>query len=328
MILPFCSELRLSIAAAALAAAFGGCAAEPEGPERWGMLLDGHPGGLLLSVWGRSPDDVWVVGGRPGRTEVLRGDRGGLSPIDNPGTDTAWWVCGLGEATGVVGAGGLVMIERGDGLERLDLGLEGTLFGCFGAGPDDFWVVGGEPLTGPPQLAHVGPEGAVAPDLGPIVPSLPTALYKVWGAGGQLFVVGLDGALLTRSADGAWQLETVGGGRPLFTVAGTGPEDVWAVGGRAYGLVVHWDGATWSDATPMRSASLTGVWAGRDGTLLACGSTGTIIARRQDDWELVEAPTSLSLHAVWGDGQGGAWAVGGNVEEADPANWRGVVVTR
>ncbi len=320
-----------AVVCAALAACGGGGSEGPSGTSTpWEVLEDGHRDGLLLSVWGSGPGDVWAVGGREGRTLILRGGER-ISPIEAPGNDTAWWVCGLGDAAvAVVGASGMAMLDRGQGLELLDLGMTGILYGCWGTGPDDWWVVGGDRETGEPQLAHVSGGTAQGPDLGPLVPQLPPVLYKIWGVDDWLWVVGDDGVALTRDPGGQWSLERLGeSGAPLFTVHGRSATDVWAVGGTGAGEVWRWDGQRWTDTGPPAGAGLSGVFADEAGSTWVSGMFGRMLRYDPDGgWSAEDPATSDTLHAVWADDAGAVWAAGGNVEEPSAAAWRGVVVRR
>src|SRR6476659_1535743 len=47
----------------------------------------------------------------------------------------------------------------------------------------------------------------------------------------------------------------------LFGIWGSGPDDVWAVGGSfSKGTIVHWDGSSWSTVPCPPSGLLSGVW--------------------------------------------------------------------
>ena len=314
----------------ALAFAMPGCGGDGGGggASPWTVVQEGHRDGLLLSVRGRGPDDVWAVGGRRDQSLVMRGDGDRLSPIASPGQATAWWVCDLGDdATAVVGDGGMVLLDRGEGLVAQDFGLEGTLYGCFGEAVDDWWIVGGDRARGTPELVHVTAAGAAAPDLHLPLGDLPTVFYKVWGAQGRLWFVGDQGGVLTRSPAGEWAMQRLGAS-PLFTVHGAGPDDVWAVGGTADAKAWHWDGSSWVDASPHDRAGLSGVFVEADGSVWASGMFGLLMRREGERWADEDSPTDQTLHAVWADGAGGVWAVGGNVEDPNQANWRGVALRR
>lgn len=312
-----------------------GCGDESvdEPPVPWTVVEDGHRDGLLLSVWGRDPGDLWAVGGRQGRTLILRGDAERLAPIAAPGDATAWWVCGLGDgAVAVVGGGGMALVDAGEGLVAKELGLTGVLYGCWGTGVDDWWVVGGDRATGEPQLAHVSGDDVQAPhtELGVLAAQLPPTLYKVWGVDGWVFVVGDEGVAMTRSPEGDWSLERLGeSGAPLFTVHGRSADDIWAVGGTGGGQAWRWDGLRWADARPPAGGGLSGVFVDNVGAAWVSGLFGRLLRHdASGGWEVEDAATGQTLHAVWADDEGTVWAVGGNVEEPAQAAWRGVVVRR
>lgn len=299
-------------------------------PERsWRVLQDRFEQGLLLSVWGAHANDVWIVGGRPGKTVMLRGDQSQLQEVSNPGTAMAWWICGLGDRVAVVGEQGLVLIETNSGeFDLLNVGIESVLYGCWGTSIDDFWIVGGDPLTGPAELAHVQDGQAVAPDLGPLLAELPRVLFKIIGIDGQLFVVGGDGTLLHRDAQEQWQLMRVADDTdPLFTVSAGAINDIWAVGGLSSSVAVHFDGDRWNDESPARLPNLFGVSATVD-EVVVVGSSGALAERQGREWRVVETFIEEAFHSTWLDGEGGGWAVGGNVLEQDPALRHGTIWAR
>lgn len=301
-------------------------AASP-GPS-WDEVEAEHAGGLLLSVWGAAPDDVWLVGGRPGATLVLRERGDGLQALDNPGAQTAWWVCSLGERVAIVGEAGLILRETAPGeLTLLGSDIESTLYGCWGDSLDDFWVVGGDPLTGPAELAHIVDGVAAAPDLGDLLTELPKVLFKITGVGDQLVVVGADGVVLWRSPEGEWSLERIEGEPPLFTAASNSEDNLWVVGGQAAAVAQQYDGTRWRDRSPPALPNLFGVSVTRKEVLVA-GASGTLVEGRSGSWQQIETRSEDTFHAVWLDGDGGAWAVGGNVLESEPARWHGMIWRR
>jgi hypothetical protein len=268
------------------------------------------------------------VGGRSGATLILHGDRDGIFPVENPGEELAWWVCGLGDALGVVGAKGMVLLDSGRGFEAVDSGLDGTLFGCWGTGPEDFWVVGGDQAAGPAELTHFGPDGPEAPHLGALVPRLPKVLYKMWGTADLAVVVGDLGRALVRDAAGEWSLEQVPGEEPMFTVTGRGRDEVWAVGGRSAGRALRRGPEGWEDRSPVGAPGLFGVWTAPGQPLLAAGQAGAILEHRGGEWLAAAPLTNDTLHSIWGDSEGGAWAVGGNMTGVDGSKRHGVVLVR
>jgi hypothetical protein len=326
-----CTALSRCLLLSLVIAALGCDGTEPSLPQErsWHALEESYQEGLLLSVWGAAADDVWVVGGRPGKTVVLHGDQSRLDEIENPGTAMAWWVCGLGDRIAIVGEQGLAMVEGNDGeLALLDLDIDATLYGCWGHSIDDFWVVGGDPLAGPAQLAHVQHGQAIAPDLGPALSDLPRVFFKVIGIEQELFIVGGDGTLLHRTASGDWELTRIASRSvSLFTVSGTGLDDIWAVGGLGNAVAVHFDGAAWNDESPELLPNLFGV-SSRQGECVVAGASGALAERLGDTWQVIDTFSEDAFHSAWLDGEGGAWAVGGNVLEQDPSQRHGVIWVR
>lgn len=326
-----CTVLLLGRLLCLLIAVVGcdGTVRPPDSERHWRELQGNVEDGLLLSVWGANAQDVWVVGGRPGKTLVLRGNQARLQEITNPGAAMAWWVCGLGDRVAVVGEEGLLMTQTDTGeFEVMDVGIESTLYGCWGSSVDDFWVVGGDPLNGPAELAHVKNGQAIAPDLGPLVSELPRVLFKMIGIDGNLLIVGGDGSLLRRNVQGDWELSRIAHPSiPLFTISGLSAEDVWAVGGLGTAVAVHFDGAQWQDASPQLLPNLFGVSALHD-EVVVVGSSGALAERRGGDWSVIDTFSEDTFHGAWLDGEGGGWAVGGNVLEQDPALRYGFIWVR
>ena len=180
---------------------------------------------------------------------------------------------------------------------------------------------------GPAELAHVQSGRAIAPDLRPLLSELPKVLFKIIGIEGELFVVGGEGTVLRRSVRGEWQLERSINDEPLFTVSAAAADEIWAVGGTASAVAVFFDGTRWRDRSPPLLPNLFGVVAGA-GETIAVGASGALAEWHDDDWHVIDTAIEESFHSVWLDGQGGAWAVGGNVLEPDPAQWHGAIWVR
>ncbi|HTM43671.1 MAG TPA: hypothetical protein VL137_01880, partial [Polyangiaceae bacterium] len=192
---------------------------------------------------------------------------------------------------------------------------------------DDFWVVGGNPLTGPAELAQVQNRQAIAPDLGPLVAQLPKVLFKVTGVGDELVIVGANGTVLWRDAGGAFRLEHAALSDPLFTVSAVNSQNIWAVGGTGQALALHFDGQHWVDKSPADLPNLFGVSATRSETIVG-GNLGALAQWQSGKWQVIDTAIEETFHSVWLDGHGGAWAVGGNVLEPNKAAWRGVIWQR
>ena len=236
----------------------------------WSTVVEDYGPGALLSGWSGGADDLWFVGGEMHKPLVLRYEGDSWSTLD-PGTgEQLWWVHGFtGGPVVVVGDRGTIARYDEGAWEQMPTGLTAvTLYGVWGSSPDNMWAVGG-----PYALADMG-----QPDPGPdsdpeseprrdillhydgtawtqvALPELPErsvaaqSFFKVWGTGpDDVFVVG-GGRLILHYDGTQWEVQDTGpGSQLLFTVTGRGPDDVWAVGGGATAVLLHYDGETWTE---------------------------------------------------------------------------------
>ncbi len=153
----------------------------------------------------------------------------------------------------------------------------------------------------------------------------------VWAAasgGPPAFVAG---ALLHFDGTEWTETSTIGGQTApgFFGLRGTGPSDVWAVGGYAdetgssRAPVAHWDGKSWTLSEVRGPAILTSVWGAASDDVWAVGDGA--IHWDGTSWSEVAGLAPLaSTHAVWGASSSEVWAVGGD-EASDPqmARWQG-----
>jgi hypothetical protein len=63
----------------------------------------------------------------------------------------------------------------------------------------------------------------------------------------------------------------------LAGIWGSGPNDVWAVGGS--GTILHWNGSAWSSVSSCITNNLNGVWGSGANDAWAVGYSGTILER-------------------------------------------------
>lgn len=303
-----------------LALLCAGCPAAEK--PRWTVVSDGLDR-VALSVWGARPGHALVVGGglgngAPGMMLALRDGR--WSPVDLGSTDSLWWVSGLSETEAfAVGERGAIYRFDGVKAERQSSPTTATLFGIWGSAGNDLWAVGGTPHGGGDNDVILHFDGSLWSVVEP--PSrLGLAFFKVWGSSrADVFIAGQQGRLL--HYDGSEWTEQVSPARgSLLTVAGSGPEEVYAVGGPPVSFL-RFDGRVWSaQPLPGIASGLTGVSLGLGGSGFVVGLAG-VKWRRPDAasaWvdEGAEAPRG-DLHAVWAQADGSALAVGGNYLVAD-----------
>lgn len=295
----------------------GGAPGEPA----WQVVAEGTAvGGAVLSVWGASAQDVFLVGGslgNGGESVVWHHDGTALQRLHPGGTETYWWVSGWdGTHVYMVGEHGRVTTYNGQSFQDLPRPLDVTLWGVQAFAADDVWVVGGSPgrHTSQPNdiVRHYNGTDWVEETL-PGTP-LGASLFKVWGTSAQdLYVVGEYGTLWHRSATG-WVLQSADyspalAQGTLFTVHGCDTGNVWAVGGNA---LLHQTGGVWA---PHPEATVRGA----NGINCSAGAVTVVgfggLKLRITDTGVQDATFDQpfgDMHAAWTDEGGNVWVVGGD----------------
>jgi hypothetical protein len=302
-----------------------GCAEAPSdgseaSAERWVTVAEGLPG-ALLSVNGRAADDVWAVGANvPGEGPlVVHWDGAAWETLDTRHlTHDLWWTWLEGDAAvwAVGSSGAVARYDRTTGeweVEQLDDAA--TLFGVWGSGPDDVWVVGSDvSLTSDGARAwHYDGVAWSAVALPPAAAAV-SALFKVWGRGADdVWMCGAHGMVLRWQGEG-WTVVPTGSTAELFTVSGS-DDEVWVAGGAGAGTILHWGDGAWADESPGFAPTLPGVFAGGRAPV-AAGYGGSVWRRGAAGW--AEDPRGVAsfqdLHAVWAAPDGGVWATGGAIK--------------
>jgi hypothetical protein len=100
----------------------------------------------------------------------------------------------------------------------------------------------------------------------------------------------------------------------LLNVWGPSPDNLYAAGGGldAGGVVMHFDGATWSQTDVGVDVPLLN-WSHGFGPsdITVVGNGGTVLHYDGAAWELQATPTTQDLWGVWGASPADLWAVGG-----------------
>jgi hypothetical protein len=293
------------------------CAEETPGPppvaSPWRPVFE-HLDGALISLWGTSAGDLWVVGGDAGAGPVvLRREGTAWRRVETGSTGALWWVHGF--AGGPVLAGG-----EGGRILRLDAEPivapatpgSSTVFGIWGASADDVWAVGGEPVgsTGAFVWHWTGGQWL---DAG--APVETAAYYKVWGdSAADVWIVGTEGTLLHWTPDDGFAVVTSPTSRTLLTVHTAPGGRAAAVGGYGTGVLIERRGDAWVDATPAGTVpQLFGVRLTGESEGWAVGLEGVAFHRDASGWSAEAMPTVQGFHAVWIDPEGGVWAAGGEI---------------
>jgi hypothetical protein len=307
--------------------------------EGWAVVAQFGTGtGALMSVWGPSPSELYVVGGQPepGGGRMLRGHDATWESESLPaGVAMLNWVYGVDGSVWSVGLGGAIIRRGADGVWVSEASpTDRTLWGVWGASADELWAVGGDGVTDDPVLLRRDPAGVWTLVALPELHSSGDAhaLFKVWGsAADDVWIVGDAGAAL--HYDGlAWTAIPDPSGIDLISVWGSASEGVIAVGGRANARIVRWVDGAWLGEVA-GEPGLNGVWVDPAGGATLVGLQGSIHALALFDratsspgFGLSPEPsgTSMVLHAVFGFTGGPRYAVGGSLLMAPP--FVGVIV--
>ncbi len=154
-------------------------------------------------------------------------------------------------------------------------------------------------------------EGGVQPEL-----------YSLWRERGvgTVFGVGRDGRIFRRTPYESWVALSSPTKAPLLSLDGSGPADLWAVGGG--GTALHFDGAGWSRVETRTPEGLLAVKAAAPDDVWAVGTRGTALHFDGRAWSAIPTGVTSTLRAVsvrgdevWLGGddgvilhrQGGAW---------------------
>lgn len=112
----------------------------------------------------------------------------------------------------------------------------------------------------------------------------------------------------------------VGDATALSGVWGSGPDDVYMVGGDATtGAIWHYDGSEWAPDTSAPATDLL-VWVfgfGPDDVWMV-GEGGAILHGTAGSWTQLDAGTTEPLWGVWGSSPSDVWIVGGSAEGDTP----------
>lgn len=126
-------------------------------------------------------------------------------------------------------------------------------------------------------------------------------------------ILGCESVPPAAAPEVAWKVEHVEAQGALVSVWGSGPHDVWAVGGRqGRGLVLHNDGSGWVPVETPAKSFLWWIYGVGGGDVYAVGADGLILHRHAGAWQTVPSDTTATLYGLWARSADDVWAVGGN----------------
>lgn len=104
----------------------------------------------------------------------------------------------------------------------------------------------------------------------------------------------------------------------LSGVWGSGPDDVFIVGGTETAEIYHFNGAEWSPMDAPDVGLLVWVFGFGPDDVWAVGVGGAVVHYNGSAWSVVDAGTTTDLWGVWGTSSSDLWIVGGSVSAGDP----------
>ncbi|MCP4503446.1 MAG: hypothetical protein GY822_26240 [Deltaproteobacteria bacterium] len=296
----------------------------------WSTAFETSEMGTVSNVWGTGPNDVFAVGGNDTRGAVMHFDGTRWSLTEIPDTGLLIWAFGFAsDDVYAVGIGGTFVHFDGSTWSILDPGTDEDLWGVFGFTPNDIWVVGGSVNSDGIVLMHYDGQNVTHFSLDDTQnPDGARALFKVWGIDGALFTVGQKGLILRYNGT-TWEHQAVGdeSNEDFISLWGNAADHIVAVGGRSSARIATFDGTGWTSSAPSGVGGLNAVFMEDDGTTMVGGTWGTAafydFATGEFDCE-DDLGTQVDVHALWGDGDGKTYAVGGTFL----APHRGVAIVR
>jgi hypothetical protein len=267
---------------------------------------------------------VWACGADKGSGPlVVHWDGNAWTKLATGFSGDLWWAHAFPGRAFFGGAGGLVLEYDGQKFTRLEPPFalaRQTVFGVWGTSPTDVYAVGGS-AGREGFIWHWDGAAFTSIDLPADVPRLPNGeapgMFKVWGDGTDVWVVGGAGTILKKHGTDPFVTVPSGTTDTLFTVNGSLGKPV-IVGGTTSpdALIGNSASGVFASAAPVtNSGILQGVYQA-DGDVWASGEKGNVYELQGSSFAPVDTKLTLdvgSLHAMYIDEKGGIWSVGGNV---------------
>lgn len=151
-----------------------------------------------------------------------------------------------------------------------------------------------------------------------------SSVHAIWATNGpSVFVARYPGVLQLHG--NIWQEVSL----PIWVCDfwGSGPDDVYAVGGKNYSrdaAIWHFDGNEWSEVSIAEGGALQCIWGDGPNDIYAAGESGTMLHYDGNAWGDVPVPTARAFYDITGSGPNDVFAVGDNQKVAhfDGSGWR------
>jgi hypothetical protein len=311
----------------------------------WSSVASGTTNDLW-NVWGSGPNDVWATGvhgtivhwNGAAWSPTASGTTFDLAGLWGSGRDDVWIIANTDssmESNGVpLHDMGFALHWNGRAWTQQNIDTKAALWGIWGSGPGDIWMVGNDDTGAWVVLRGDGRTWSeIARGDGT------SSASGIWGTGpDDVWIYGFlamlrhwDGKTWT-NLDGA--LGTV---ENVAQMGGSGPQDTWAIGtdfGAAYVSVARWDGSAWDTSSTLADGSLFGAWWIDASDAWVVGGGGSIRHWDGAAWNdavqdvTFEADQHNWLGSVWGSADDDVWAAGnsGVIVHWDGASWSRVPI--
>ncbi len=269
-----------------------------------GVVLSGHShGDGMTMVGGRLSSAPGVDPGGPGTVFWLEGDQ--LCRHAGITGRTLWWIDGPGDGTWyAVGERGTILRYDGETVHDESVETDAIFYGVRASEPTI--AVGGNPFGAMDgeiwQRDADGTWAVLHEDLAGVA----FKIHEDWIVGtGVAWQLMPDGSLVEHFPPNEAR---------LLTVRKRAEDDVWAVGGSAQAVVLHWNGSAWEEipfTTACGNGSLNGVTAAAGDDVWVAGFFGAMARYDGSEWTCPIPPVTLEhLHATW-EHDGKQWWGGG-----------------
>ena len=312
-------KLYLVIILSCFAIAITGCSGANSTIDevgKWEIVDAGLPA-ALISIWGSSVDDIWVVGADSGDgigPMVLHREKGRWSRINTGRTGDLWWVFGFDEGPIFMGGeNGMILRKDGDVMKLMENPGRATVYGIWGTSPNELWAGGGNVIDGGFVWRYTGDKWF---ELSQLSENIKTnhSMFKVWGKEINDEWINGTGGVILNYKNGTLSDQSGITNRTLFTVHGNKDIAITVGGSGEEGKILEYQGSAWKEIALKETPHIIGIRVQGE-TGYAVGIRGTVLERNNNEWRKVNTGINLSeaFHSVWIDSEGGVWAVGGKV---------------
>jgi formylglycine-generating enzyme required for sulfatase activity len=234
------------------------------------------------------------------------------SLLESGTANTLFGVWGSGERdVFVVGEQGTILHYDGSAWSTMSSSISEDLYGVWGSSGEDVYAVGG----GGTILHYNGTDWST------ISSGTTYDLNNVWGSSASdVFAVGPGGLVLHFNGD-SWSPMNSGTTNGLYGIWGSNGDDVYAVGN--LGTTLFYGGSNWTTIYSGTDQQLRDVWGSSSSYILAVGAGGTILHSSGDGWNPMNSYTTNPLYGVWGSGERDVFVVGepGTILHYDGSAW-------